>query len=37
VTHDVTKGDIFADADMEINSLQNQFTTDDTVVDVILR
>jgi MYXO-CTERM domain-containing protein len=35
VTYDVTKGDIF-DADMEINSFQNQFTTDDTVVDVDL-
>jgi matrixin len=36
VTYDVTKGDIF-DADMEINSVQNQFTTADTMVDVDLR
>ena len=35
VTYDVTKGDIF-DADMEINSFQNQFTTSDTMVDVDL-
>lgn len=36
VTYDVVKGDIF-DADMEINSFQNQFTTEDTMVDVDLR
>lgn len=36
VTYDVVKGDIF-DADMEINSFQNQFTTSDTMVDVDLR
>ncbi len=36
VTYDVTKGDIF-DADMEINSVQNQFTTDDLMVDVDLQ
>lgn len=36
VTYDVAKGDIF-DADMEINSVQNQFTTADTMVDVDLR
>jgi MYXO-CTERM domain-containing protein len=36
VTYDVTKGDIF-DADMEINSYQNAFTTSDTVVDVDLQ
>jgi MYXO-CTERM domain-containing protein len=36
VTYDVVKGDIF-DADMEINSFQNKFTTSDTMVDVDLR
>jgi hypothetical protein len=36
VTYDVVKGDIF-DADMEINSFQNFFTTTDTMVDVDLR
>ncbi|MEP7126778.1 MAG: matrixin family metalloprotease [Byssovorax sp.] len=36
VTYDVVKGDIF-DADMEINSFQNQFTTADTMVDVDLQ
>lgn len=36
VTYDVVKGDIF-DADMEINSFQNHFTTSDTMVDVDLR
>jgi len=36
VTYDVVKGDIF-DADMEINSFQNQFTIEDTMVDVDLR
>ncbi len=35
VTYDAEKGDIF-DADMEINSAQNTFTTDDNVVDVDL-
>ncbi len=35
VTYDVVKGDIF-DADMEINSVQNRFTTSDTEVDVDL-
>ena len=36
VTYDVVKGDIF-DADMEINSFENSFTTGDTKVDVDLR
>jgi hypothetical protein len=35
VTYDVVKGDIF-DADMEINSFQNTFTTTDTTADVDL-
>lgn len=36
VTYDVVKGDIF-DADMELNSFGNKFTTSDTMVDVDLR
>jgi hypothetical protein len=36
VTYDVAKGDIF-DADMEVNSFMNQFTTSDTTADVDLR
>ncbi len=36
VTYDVVKGDIF-DADMEINTFENKFTTADTMVDVDLR
>jgi hypothetical protein len=36
VTYDVVKGDIF-DADMEINSSDNKFTTTDTTSDVDLR
>jgi len=36
VTYDVVKGDIF-DADMEINSFENKFTTTDMTADVDLR
>ena len=36
VTYDVSKGDIF-DADMEVNSFMNHFTTTDTSVEVDLR
>jgi MYXO-CTERM domain-containing protein len=36
VTYDVDKGDIF-DADIEVNGVQNKFTTSDTKVDVDLQ